>query len=300
MKQISTYLRAFFSLGWLGLVILLMALAVSLGAFSQTSDPFDAAVERMSVLSELESEIALDLAEKQVQESLEFFSLSYGLPSSGALEKAGLAEARISETLAGLEQTESFLGGEEFYSSDLTSKVQNFNQARTTHREDFEYTVNFADELEEEDILDAVYTLEESNENLTFLLRGIITTVDQDRQTALADFPDDITGSIIIIVLALVVTFILALFGYQAIASAVRPLIHLQNTLTTIGGDVYRPGATPATGASSQLAKALDALAQAEQARNQAAKQEIEKLRQELYESRRRRLRIYQPGKKTE
>lgn len=300
MKQISTYLRAFFSLGWLGLVILLMALAVSLGAFSQSSDPFNAAVERMSVLGELESEVALDLAEKQVQESLEFFSLSYGLPSLGAVEKAGLAEARISETLAGLEQAESFVGSEEFYRSNRTLQLQEFNQFRTTHREDFEYATSFANELSDEDFFDAIYTLEEGNEMLAFQLRDIVTTVEQDRQLALADFADDITNSILIIVFALVVTFILALFGYQAIASAVRPLIHLQNTITTIGGDVYRPGKTSAAGASSQLAKALDSLAQAEQARNQAAKQEIEKLRQELYESRRRRLRVYQPGKKTE
>jgi hypothetical protein len=91
-----------------------------------------------------------------------------------------------------------------------------------------------------------------------------------------------------------------ALLGYQAIASAVRPLSHLRNTITTIGGDVYRTSKTLAGGAAGGLAKALEELARAEQVRNQNAKQEVEDLRQALYESRRRRLKIYQPGRKAE
>lgn len=300
MKKIMTYIRAFFSLGWLGLIIGLMALAMLVAAFSQSSVPFDAAIERMFVLGELESSVALDLAEKQVQESLEFFSLSYSLPSSGAAEKALQAEERISETMARLEAQESFRGDDEYYISDLASEVNEFNQARATHREDFEYVLNFADDMEDEDALDAVYALEENNETLTFMLRSIVIGVEQDRQRALSDFPEDANGSLLMIVIALAATLFLALLGYQAIAMAVRPLSHLRNTITSIGGDVYRPGQPLAGGVAGNLARALEELALAEQSRNQAAKQEIEDLRQALYESRRRRLKITQPGRKTE
>lgn len=296
MNKIMTYIRAFFSLGWLGLIIGLMALAMLVAAFSQSSVPFDAAIERMFVLGELESSVALDLAEKQVQESLEFFSLSYGLPSSGAAEKALQAEERISETMEWLEAEESFRGDEEFYISDLASEVDEFNQARATHRDDFEYVVEFSDELEYE----AVYALEENNETLTFMLRSIIIGVEQDRQHALSDFPEDANGSLLMIVFALTATLFLALLGYQAIAMAVRPLSHLRNTITSIGGDVHRPGQPLAGGVAGNLARALEELALAEQSRNQAAKQEIEDLRQALYESRRRRLKITQPGRKAE
>jgi hypothetical protein len=296
MNKIMIYIRAFFSLGWLGLIIGLMALAMLVAAFSQSSIPFDAAIERMFVLGELESSVALDLAEKQVQESLEFFSLSYGLPSSGAAEKALQAEERISETMAWLEAQESFRGDDEYYISDLALEVDEFNQFRATHREDFEYVVEFGDELEYED----VYTLEENNETLTFMLRSIIIGVDQDRQRALSDFPEDVNGSLWMIVMALAAMLFLALLGYQAIAMAVRPLSHLRNTITSIGGDVHRPGQPLAGGVAGNLARALEELAKAEQSRNQAAKQEIEDLRQSLYESRRRRLKITQPGRKTE
>lgn len=299
MKTIGTYIRAFFSLGWLGLIIGLLALATLFAAFSQTSDPFDAAMERMYVLSELESSVALDLVEMQVQESQEIFTLSYGLDSSGAVEKARQADERISQTLAWLEEDESFYG-DDAYISDLSEDVAAFDEFRAVHREDFVYMVNFAQEMTDEDLFDAFYTFEEDNEILTYMLRAIVIGVEQDRLDALGDFPDNANASILIIALALAATLLFALLGYQAIASAVRPLSHLRNTITTIGGDVYRTSESVTGGAAGSLAKALEELARAEQARNQNAKQEVEDLRQALYESRRRRLKIYQPGRKAE
>lgn len=299
MKTIGTYIRAFFSLGWLGLIIGLLALVTLFAAFSQSSDPFDAAMERMFVLSELESSVALDLAEMQIQESREIFTLSYGLDSSDAAEKAQQADERISLTLAGLEEDESFYG-DDAYISDLSEDMAAFDEFRIAHRENFEYMVNFADDMTDEDLFEAFYTLEEDNEILTYMLRAIIIGVEQDRLRALGDFPDDANASILIIALALAATLLFALLGYQAIASAVRPLSHLRNTITTIGGDVHRSSKTLAGGAAGGLAKALEELAPAEQVRNQNAKQEVEDLRQALYESRRRRLKIYQPGRKAE
>ena len=299
MKTIGTYIRAFFSLGWLGLIIGLLALVTLFAAFSQSSDPFDAAMERMFVLSELESSVALDLAEMQIQESREIFTLSYGLDSSDAAEKAQQADERISLTLAELEEDESFYG-DDAYISDLSEDMTAFDEFRIAHRENFEYMVNFADDMTDEDLFDAFYTLEDDNEILTYMLRAIIIGVEQDRLRALGDFPDDANASILIIALALAATLLFALLGYQAIASAVRPLSHLRNTITTIGGDVHRSSQTLAGGAAGGLAKALEELARAEQVRNQNAKQEVEDLRQALYESRRRRLKIYQPGRKAE
>ncbi|HAE60261.1 MAG TPA: hypothetical protein DCG54_12345, partial [Anaerolineae bacterium] len=79
-------------------------------------------MERMFVLSELESSVALDLAEMQIQESREIFTLSYGLDSSDAAEKAQQADERISLTLAGLEEDESFYG-DDAYISDLSEDM---------------------------------------------------------------------------------------------------------------------------------------------------------------------------------
>jgi hypothetical protein len=294
MKTIFTYIRAFFSLGWLGLIIGLLALAILVAAFSQISDPFDAAIERMFVLNKLESSVALDLAEMQVQESQEFFTLSYGLDSSGAAQKAQQADERISLTLAGLEEDGRFYG-DDAYITDQRQEVAAFNEFRATHRQNFENLLNAPEGMTDENWFDAFYMIEDDNETLNFMLRTIIIVVEQDRLSALDDFPDDANHSILIIALALAATLLLALLGYQAIAGAVRPLSRLRNTMSTIAGDVEHPSPPVTGGVALGLSQALAELARAEHARNQNAKQEVEDLRQALYESRRRRLKIYQP-----
>lgn len=300
MKTIVTYIRGFFSLGWLGLIIGLLALTILFAAFSQVSTPFNAALERMFVLNELESSVALDLAEKQAQESREIFTLSYGLESPGAAQKARQADERISATLASLQEDQSFEGDEESYISDLQEEIAAFNQLRAAHHENFEYLLNAAAGMTDDDFFEAFFTLEDDNETLVSMLRAIIIVVEQDRLNALSDFPDDANASILILALAMAATLLLALLGYQAIAGAVRPLNRLRNRMTAIAGDREYPGGPRAGPETAGLSGALSALARAEHLRNQNAKQEVEELRQALYQSRRRRLKIYQPDRKAE
>jgi hypothetical protein len=300
MKPISTYIRAFFSLGALGMVIALLALAMLFATLSQESIPFDAAIERMTTLQALQAQIGLDLAEMQVRQVQEIFTLTYGMESSGAFGLAQQADERISQTLAELEEYDSFYEDEDAYISDLSEELANFEESLALNRQIFEFIVSEFDEMDDEEWSDALIELEENQEILNWQLSTLTIVVEQDRQRALADFPDDADTNILIIVTGLAFTLLLALTGYQIIAVTVHPLRHLRNTITTIGGDVYRPGSNLPKGTAGRLAKTLDELAQAEQIRNQKAKHEIEDLRQELYESRRRRLKIIQPGKKTE
>jgi hypothetical protein len=300
MKTINTYIRAFLSLGWLGIIIALMAFAMLFAAFSQESTPFDAAIERMTVLQALQSQIALDLAEMQTHQAEEIFNLTYGLDSTNALTLAQQAEDRILQTLAELDELNSFYEDEDYYISDLTEELADFQELLTQNREIFEYIVWEFDEMDDDEWWDALIDLEDNQEMLNFQLRTLVISVEQDRQRALANFPDDADTNILIIVIGLASTLLLALAGYQAIAVNIQPMGHLRNTLSTIGGDVHQPAQNLPKGAAGRLAKALDELGQAEKVRNQNAKQEVEDLRQELYESRRRRLKIYQPGKKTE
>ena len=299
MKSLLTYIRAFFSLGRLGWVIGLMALAMLFAAFSQNIESFDAVIEHTFVLSELEAFVALDLAEMQVQETQEIFTRAYGLDATDALERAQQADAAISESMDWLAEDNTF-ESDGLYTSDLTEDVEAFEEARVYHAELFASFLSSSEAVDEENLIELVQELEEDNENLSRALQKIIIGVEQDRQLALADFPAESNATILTIVLALSAILLLALIGYQSIAAAVRPLSHLRNKITMIAGDVYRPGDPSMRGATGSLAKALEELASAEQTRNQNAKKEIEDLRQALYESRRRRLKIYQPGKREE
>lgn len=299
MKTLNTYIRALFSLGRLGLLIGLLAIAVLVAAFSQSSEPFDAALERMAVLNALEADVALDLAEMQVQEARALFTLSYGLPSTGAAEKALEADARISHTLSNLAEAGSF-SDEGAYITDLSEDLEAFNAARIAHRELFETLVVAFEEEDEDTLQTYLEALEEDNQYLDFLLRNLIIAVEHNRLSAVQDFPEDANASILLIVIGLALSLMLALAGYQVIAAAVRPLRRLSNAITAIAGDMYHPGELPKRGAAGRLAQALEALAQAEQARNEAAKKDIAALRQALYESRRRRLKIHQTGQQAE
>lgn len=299
MKTFSTYIRAFFSLGRLGWVIAFMALAMSLAAYSQDSESFDAIIERTFVLGDLEALVALELTEMQVQEIQEIFTMAYGLPATDALERVQQADENITSIMAQLDEEGAF-DGDDAYIRDLTEDVNAFNEARDRHAELFSTILNSFDEADEESLLVLVGELEADNENLQNILQKIIIDVEQGRQSALAEFPAESNISILILVVTLAVILLLALVGYQSVASAVRPISHLRNKIALIAGDVYRPGASLIHGAAGNLSKALEELASAEQIRNQTAKQEIEDLRQALYESRRRRLKIYQPGKRVE
>ncbi len=302
MKTIRTYIRAFFSLGWLGMVIALMALVMLFAAFSQESTPFDAAIERTDVLQIMQSEISLSLAEMQTNQAEEIFSLAYGMGSSGAFHQAQQARQRILQTLNELQEDESLYGDEDFYISDLTTEVNDFEAMLSENWQLFEFIIQEieSEQIDDTELFYALLDLEENQEILNLQMREIMIGIEQDRQSALADFPEDADASIFIIVIAMTFTLIFALIGYQIIASTVQPLGTLRNTITSIAGDIYRPGSTPPQGTSASLANALQELAEAEQIRNQNSKQEIETLRQQLYESRRRRLKIHQPEKKAE
>ena len=299
MKIIRTYIRAFFSLGWLGMVIALMALVMLFAAFSQESTPFDSAIERTTVLQSMQ-EVSLNLAEMQTNQAEEIFSLSYGMESSGAFRQAQQARQRILETLTELKETESLYGDDDFYISDLTTEVNDFEATLSENWQLFDGIIQEFDQINDQQWSDRLFDLQENQEILNLQLSGLILIVEQDRQRALDDFPEDANISIFIVVAAMTFTLIFALIGYQIIAGAVQPLGTLRNTITSIAGDFYHPNNELPRGAANSLANALQQLANAEETRNQNSKQEIENLRQELYETRRRRLKIHQPEKKSE
>jgi hypothetical protein len=299
MKTIMTYFRAFFSLGWLGVVMILMALAVFGGALSQSSAAFDAVLERMDLLNQLEAGAALDLADVQIAQVQEVFTQEYGLSSRGALNGALQADERLLDRLERLEAEGRFEADEDAYATDLSADLDEFYETYDSLWMLFESLSDSAFEMD----ADVFYETLDEYETLTGTfepLRLMILAVEQDRQWALADFSDEVNANVWLLAVALTATLLLALLGYQVIAQTVHPLRQLRNTIAAIRGDLHRPAERLPSGAVGGFARALEELAQAETERNQTAKDEVERLRQALYESRRRRLKIYHPGQEKE
>lgn len=303
MKTISTYVKAFFSLGLLGLVMFLLFITILFAAFSQTSDPFDAAVERMDLLATLEGKVTLNLLEMQLQELHEMFIFSYELSTSDNTQKAHDANTEISQELTTLEEDGRF-SSELPYTTDITSKLQDFNNTRAAHQEIFNRVIPALKSGNEAEAVSAMQQFEESQQTLDLQLRSLILAAEHDRLAALREFPSDIDASVSMAAIGLALCLILALFGYQIIATTVQPLRYLRNVITAIGGDQYHPemqkDLLKKSNSAGDLARALDQLARGEQARNEGRKQEIERLRQELYESRRQRLKVFHTTEESE
>lgn len=298
MKKPISPFKAALSLGWLGLVILLFAGAILWAQFSQSSVPFDAAQERMVVLNALEYDVQQSLNQMKLAEARQIYILQYELnDTTDYAQQAKNSDAKISEILKSLADEEYFTASVDNFVSDVSGSLDDFNQARAQHRQTFDAIVAAygAKDTQKGGVL--VETFQDENDTLDKALRNIIANVEQDRVNANRAFPEDINQSIYIATGGLVATLLLSLVGYQLISSAVRPLKSLRNTITAMEGDQYRPemqaDLLKKRGPAGELARALDQLAREIQQRDAGLKTEIENLRQALFESRRRRLKVF-------
>lgn len=297
MKIIRAFLKAAFYPSLLGLVMFLMAVAIFFTSLMQVSAPFNAAQERTLVLNTLQDKVAYALTNMQIQEAYEIYVLLYGYEEDEFIQYAESANAAIDQEFASL-AAQGHTGSNFPYSTDLTKKLQIFNDTRAAHRKTFNDVV-FTIKSGGADAALVMSQLEKDNQALNSQLSDLIISVEQDRLAALQDFPENVNRAVTFAVIGLALCLILALLGYQVIATTVRPLRSLRNVITAIGGDRYRPEMQGTLlknrGPVGNLARALDKLARAEQERTAGIKEETEKLQQGLYESRRRRLKIFHP-----
>ena len=299
MKNLFLPFKAIFSLGWLGLVLLLLAGSILWALKSQQPEPFDAAQERMAALAALENDLPRALNQMRLNEARKIFSLEYDQPEEQDYARlAQESDAQISAILAEMEEA-GHLDSEQNYVTDILPDLEDFNALRETHRATFDALVEAYQADDSEAITRLTEQVEIENDDLDVAQRDMVIEVEQDRLEAQRDFPEDINDSILITTGGLALSLVLALVGFQLIAAAVRPLGTLRNTITAIAGDQYRSemlsDLLKTRGPAGKLAHALDQLAAAVQQRDSGLKAEIERLRQELYESRRRRLKIYHP-----
>ncbi len=307
MKPVFNPFKALISLGWLGVIILLMAGMIEFASFSQGSAPFDTEMEKVYALTELEGSISQQLGNMQTSESFYLYAREYGLDAQLHLDDALAQNAALGEALAEMADYGYFEPVEyEDEAFDPTYTVEGlvaeFNDLRGAHRATFDQIVAAYDAGD----LESAWALEEEsatqNDELNAKLKEIIDWMEEDRTYAAMEFPADANLGVQWAALGFAAVIVLALLGYQRISATTRPLNSLANATTAIGGDQYRPELLGAllkkSGPAGRLARALDELAQGLQARDAGLKSEIETLRARLYESRRRRLKLFRDTEK--
>jgi hypothetical protein len=298
----KTLMRSLFSMGLLGLVFLLMALAIFVGSFAAVGnlDSFETVWERIDALAALEDQVSVHLREMQLNELYFVYALDYETPLSDELQKAANHAGAINKVLDNLVAEGHFTAELDYLPEDI-SLLSEFRALLDQHHQSFNGLVQTYQAGQVDAAISGIVDIQEQNDELQGILDELIASLDADRLYAAGVFPEDIAFALLGTGIALIAMLLLALVGYRAIAQLSHPVVEVTNAVIAIGGDRYRPELLGKLlkkgGPAGRFARALDAFARAIDARDAAFKIEIDNLREQLYESRRRRLKISGPNR---
>ncbi len=301
MKRLTDLISGLRSLGAFGLVFLLMAGVIAFAAAAAffNFNAFTTITSHVNALRYFQDDIGYDLGQAQIDEVNLQFYVEQEQDIGELYGEITASYDSIQESLVQLGSEEDFSAESADFSPQSFAARQDFEQKLANHRQALEAWKALYDQGE----ADAAYAqfpdLRAGAEALAQSLADLVITLEKGRADAIQALPSDVTLAVWGVSLSLVALLLLALWGYHLISSLTQPLLALTNTVMSIGGDQYRKELLQnldrrgdMTGA---LAKALDGLAQSHQRSTAGLKQENESLRQQLYTSRRKRLRLFRP-----
>lgn len=293
-------IRALFSMGLLGWVFVFMALAIALGSYTALSnlDSFEVTWERIDALAALEDGVSVHLRDMQLNELYFAYALANETPLDETLDEVAYHAGEIDQILDDLVADGHFAEELGYYPEDI-DLLGEFRALLDQHRQSFDEVVQSYESGDVDAAFDGLFWLDEENYELQWRLDELVSNLDTDRLDAALLFPEDIAFALGGASIALVALLLLALAGYRAISTLTQPAADLTNAVIAIGGDRYRPellgDLLKKGGPAGRFARALDAFARAIDERDASLKTEIAGLREQLYESRRRRLKISGP-----
>jgi hypothetical protein len=294
-------IRSLFSMGLLAVIFFLMALAIFVGSFAAIAnlDSFEIVWQRIDALAALEDQVSVSLREMQLGELSYAYALDYGVPFGAELDAVAANADEIEQILDDLVYEGHFSEDLDYFEEDI-ELFYDFRSLLEQHRSSFDKVIQIYKSGDVDAAIDTILILQEDHDDLQFMLGDLITRLDADRINAAWLFPEDIAFALLGVSVALVAMLLLALAGYRAIAQLTQPVVDLTNAVIAVGGDQYRSELLgkllKGSGPPGRFARALDAFAHAIDRRDASLKQEIDSLRQQLYESRRRRLKISRPN----
>ena len=298
MKKLQLWLRSLLSMRLLGSILVLMALAMLLGALAAARGlaSFNAAWECVDALAVLEDQVSVTLGQMQIEELSHVFALDYETGSSAGLEAAAHSVDQVDELLAGLADA-GYFTAEGGYQDEDIALFEDFRARLAGHRKSWAALVETYGPGDSNEASAGLADLQAEYADLQVMLSELVSRLESDRLVAAQALPGDSALAMTGVSAALVTLLLLALLGYRAVAQLTLPVADLTNAVVAIGGDQYRPELLShnAGGPCGHMARALDAFAYAVEQRDAGLKQEIEALREDLAESRHRRLKISRP-----
>ena len=266
---------------------------------------FDTAWSRMSALEQLENEVRYQQNEVFINEAYYVFAQEY---ESGPEEIAGNLASRqaADDQVTALlnEVTELGVFDAETYFPDSQQVVDEFTALRSSQSGTFAQLVAAYDAGDWEQV-DALYAANrEQSQAVLGSLDSLVVMLERERDTAVSQFPADLGFTVQGIIIGMVATMLLALWGYRQINSLTAPLFGLHDAASAIGADTFRSEIVASARGSgrqtARLALAFESLAQVVRQRDAGLKKQVADFKQELIQSRRARLRLVgKPTSKT-
>lgn len=304
MNHIIAFIKAHLALGWLGIVLLLMAGIVIAAGFFPQNNSIDSAMNRLDALTLLENDVQDELDWMKLNEAYFVFSLLYDEQSNGEyLAEVTAAHAEMAASIQAL-RDEYFRPGVD-YSAQSLDLMEGFDRLRIAHQSSFQTLVDASSVgASAADIQSQYIAAEAEYDAIDDQLSLMIQTLEEERLQYLQRFPSEVTRSILVFSGGILAVILLGLWGYRLLYRYTEPLPILRNAVLAISGDCYRPellvDLIRKPGPAGEAARSLHALGTYRQAHEKSQKDEIERLRQELYESRRKRLRIWRGSENKE
>jgi|GEM_PF-1922077 len=300
MKHILAFIKAHLGLGWLGVVLLLMAAIVVVAGFFQLNSSFDNAVQRLNALTLLENDVQEELDWIKLYEAYYIFSVLYDEEVNQEY-LAGVQEAHTDMDASLQELRASYFTSDTDYSPESLQMLDGFDNLRKAHQATFQAIVDAAAQgAAPLAVRDQYVAAKAEYDAMDNQLSALVQTLEEERLQEQQKLPGEVMDAIFVFSAGILLVILLGLWGYRLLFRYTEPLPVLRNAILAISGDRYRPellaGLLKKPGPAGEAARSLHGLALHRQTHEQAEKDEIERLRQALFESRRKRLRISRPS----
>lgn len=300
MKRITDFISGLRSLGVFGLIFFLMALALAVGAFAALFNfinEFDTVTAHIEALRVFQDDVGYSQGQAQIDEVYLQFYIEQEFDISELYASILSDYEAIQNALLELDEFYDFAPDSATFSAQTLEARQGFEAQLDSHLQLLSNWKALYDSGEVDLAYESFPALREDAEFLSQSLDDLVVTLEKGRTEAARGLPSDVSLAVWGVSLSLVALLLLALWGYRQISGITQPLLALTNVVYSIGGDQYRKELLQnlerrgdLTGA---LAKALDSLAQGQQNNTSGLKQEVNRLREQMYASRRSRLKLY-------
>jgi hypothetical protein len=278
-----------------GFALVLMAASVFI--IVTAFNAFDTAWTRMDALEKLGNSILFDQNEVFIKQASYAYAWDYGYgPEELAKNLADrqAADDRVTAALDELVASGNF--DPETYDPQSQALIDELVSLRQQDSELFAQLVTAYDANDTEQIQSLASASRDQSSVILAKFNQLMVVLEHERTTSVAEFPSDLSLAIGSILVGIAISMLLALWGYRQITGLTAPLLNLHGGVSAIGADTFRPEivamARRRPGQIGALARNLESLAKAMSQRDAKQKEELATLKQELVQSRRRRLRL--------